>query len=109
MQVNAADVNGIDFMLTHIDERVDVAGDVVFIGINSPPQYKVGLYKSGNLVQQAVVVAPSTVFYFEIPTVDDVVSYVLLDCSLLFCFIFPLRSLSIYVVIDQWINDNICP
>ncbi|VDK79801.1 unnamed protein product [Litomosoides sigmodontis] len=73
IMVNAEDINGIDFVLTHIDERVDVAGDVVFIGINSPPQYKVGLYKNGNLVQQATVVAPSTVFYFEIPAVDDVV------------------------------------
>lgn len=66
-------------MLTHIDERVDVAGDVVFVDINSPPQYKIGLYKSGNLVQQATVIAPSTVFYFEIPTVDNVVSCNLLD------------------------------
>ncbi|CAG9538279.1 unnamed protein product [Cercopithifilaria johnstoni] len=73
IMVNVEDVNGIDFVLTHIDERVDVAGDVVFIDINSPPQYKIGLYKSGNLVQQTTVVAPSTVFYFEIPTVDNAV------------------------------------
>ncbi|KAL4001737.1 Carboxypeptidase regulatory-like domain family protein [Acanthocheilonema viteae] len=71
--VNAEDVNGIDFVLTHIDERVDVAGDVIFIDVNSPPQYKIGLYKSGNLIQQTTVVAPSTVFYFEIPTVDNAV------------------------------------
>uniref|UniRef100_A0A0R3RZA1 Nodal modulator 1 n=1 Tax=Elaeophora elaphi TaxID=1147741 RepID=A0A0R3RZA1_9BILA len=73
IMVNAEDVKGIDFVLTHMDERVDVAGDVLFVDINSPSQYKIGLYKSGNLVQQATVVAPSTVFYFEIPTVDNVV------------------------------------
>ncbi|KAM3724517.1 Nicotinic receptor-associated protein [Dirofilaria immitis] len=72
IMVNTEDIKDIDFVLTHIDERVDVAGNVVFVDINSPPQYKVGLYKSGNLVQQATVIAPSTVFYFEIPTVDNV-------------------------------------
>ncbi|VDO46796.1 unnamed protein product [Onchocerca flexuosa] len=71
IMVNAEDVKDIDFVLTHIDERVDVAGHVIFVDINSPPQYKIGLYKSGNLIQQTTVVAPSTVFYFEIPTVDN--------------------------------------
>uniref|UniRef100_A0AAF5PQP6 Nodal modulator 1 n=2 Tax=Wuchereria bancrofti TaxID=6293 RepID=A0AAF5PQP6_WUCBA len=73
IMVNAEDVKDIDFVLTHIDERVDIAGDVVFVDINSPPQYKIGLYKSGNLVHQTTVVAPSTVFFFEIPAVDNVV------------------------------------
>ncbi|EFO22900.1 hypothetical protein LOAG_05586 [Loa loa] len=71
--VSAEDVKGIDFVLIHIEERVDVAGSVVFVDTDSPPQYKIGLYKNSNLVQQATVVAPSTVFYFEIPTVDNVV------------------------------------
>ncbi|VDK75742.1 unnamed protein product [Onchocerca ochengi] len=73
IMVNAEDVKDIDFVLTHIDERVDVAGHVIFVDINSPPQYKIGLYKSGNLIQQTTVVAPSTVFYFEIPTVDNAI------------------------------------
>ncbi|VIO90592.1 conserved hypothetical protein [Brugia malayi] len=73
IMVNAEDVRNIDFVLTHIDERVDIAGDVVFVDINPPPQYKIGLYKSDNLVHQTTVVAPSTVFFFEIPAVDNVV------------------------------------
>ncbi|EJW80309.1 hypothetical protein WUBG_08782 [Wuchereria bancrofti] len=69
IMVNAEDVKDIDFVLTHIDERVDIAGDVVFVDINSPPQYKIGLYKSGNLVHQTTVVAPSTVYSVRFETI----------------------------------------
>ncbi|VDK65053.1 unnamed protein product [Gongylonema pulchrum] len=39
-----------------------------------PLQYKIGLYKHGDLMQQVTVNAPSTVFYFDIPSVNNEVS-----------------------------------
>uniref|UniRef100_A0A915PI40 Uncharacterized protein n=1 Tax=Setaria digitata TaxID=48799 RepID=A0A915PI40_9BILA len=73
IMVSAEDVRDIDFVLIHVPERVDIAGEVIFVNMNSPPQYKIGLYKSGNLVQQVTVTAPSTLFYFDIPAVDNIV------------------------------------
>ncbi|VDN43303.1 unnamed protein product [Gongylonema pulchrum] len=72
--VNTEDVRGTDFVLTHIKEQVDVAGEVIFAGMEPPLQYKIGLYKHGDLMQQVTVNAPSTVFYFDIPSVNNEVS-----------------------------------
>ncbi|VDN28174.1 unnamed protein product [Gongylonema pulchrum] len=41
-----------------------------------PVQYKIGLYKHGDLMQQVTVNAPSTVFYFDIPSVNNEEYYV---------------------------------
>lgn len=70
----------VDFVLAQISEQVDVAGEVIFVDTKSPSQYKIGLYKGDNLVQQITVNAPSTVFYFDIAAIDNSV------CSLFLKF-----------------------
>ncbi|VDN06963.1 unnamed protein product [Thelazia callipaeda] len=79
--VNAEDVKDINFVLTHVAERVEIAGEIAFLDIESPARYKVGLYKGRNLLQQVTVVPPSNLFYFDIPQADNLIYSVRLDTS----------------------------
>ncbi|MFH4974267.1 hypothetical protein AB6A40_000976 [Gnathostoma spinigerum] len=71
LTVEASDLTDVDFVLTHMDDQLEVIGDVEFVGIQPPSQYRVGLYRGETAVQHVVVNSPSSVFFFGNLTIDN--------------------------------------
>ncbi|KHN71026.1 Nodal modulator 1, partial [Toxocara canis] len=76
--VSGEDVKDVNFVLTHIGQHFEVVGDVEFVNIKPPAQYKIGLYKGDIAVQKVFVNSPSSIFFFSKLPIDNTVQYRLL-------------------------------